>query len=67
MREIQLEIEEEVNRTAALNIARQKVALELAERLRELKNSNSQATQAGLSSYQFKLYFFAAVPGLDYQ
>uniref|UniRef100_A0A7I4AH83 Apple domain-containing protein n=1 Tax=Physcomitrium patens TaxID=3218 RepID=A0A7I4AH83_PHYPA len=52
VREIQLEIEEEVNRTAALNIARQKVALELAERLRELKNSNSQATQAALEEWK---------------
>ncbi|KAG0593560.1 hypothetical protein M758_1G331200 [Ceratodon purpureus] len=47
VKEIQEETELEINRTAVLNLARQKVALELANRLRELKLSNDQATQKG--------------------
>jgi hypothetical protein len=47
VKEIQEETELEIKRTAALNLAREQVALELANRLRELKLSNGQATQKG--------------------
>lgn len=47
VKEIQEETELEINRTESLNLARQKVAAELSQRLRELKLSNSQSTQKG--------------------
>ena len=53
VREIQEETELEISRTAALNFARQQVALELANRLRELKLSNGQATLKGRYFYGF--------------
>lgn len=47
VREIQEETELEIQKAEALNLARQKVAAELSERLRELKLSNSESTQKG--------------------
>lgn len=47
VKEIQEETELQIRMTAELNLARQRVASELANRLRELKLSNGQATQNG--------------------
>lgn len=63
MKEIQEETELEINRTEALNSARQKVAAELSQRLRELKLSNSEATEKGwlLLSVHFHLLLLLSI------
>lgn len=48
MKEIQAEAAAEANRTEILNQARQRVASELAQRLRELKISNSESGRQGV-------------------
>lgn len=56
VKEIQEETELQIRMTAELNLARQRVASELANRLRELKLSNGQATQNGIYFYWFCFY-----------
>jgi len=68
VREIEEETELEIKKTEELNLARQKVAAELSEKLRELKLSNSESTQKGSHSLYsvfngFQFYFLVLMLG----
>jgi len=54
VKEIQAEAAAEANRTEILNQARQRVASELAQRLRELKISNSESGRQALEEWKKK-------------
>lgn len=64
MKEIQAEAEAEANRTEILNQARQRVASELAQRLRELKISNSESGRQGVG-FLVSLIFHSILDGLS--
>lgn len=64
MKEIQAEAEAEANRTEILNQARQRVASELAQRLRELKISNSESGRQGMG-FLVALTFHSISDGLS--